>query len=37
VDSVLPLARAREAYERGLHAHHRGKIVLVVERDVVPS
>jgi NADPH:quinone reductase-like Zn-dependent oxidoreductase len=31
VDFVLPLARAREAYDRGLHAHHRGKIVLAVE------
>jgi NADPH:quinone reductase-like Zn-dependent oxidoreductase len=33
VDSVLPLARARDAYDRGLHAHHRGKIVLAVEAE----
>jgi NADPH:quinone reductase-like Zn-dependent oxidoreductase len=30
VDAVLPLARAREAYERGLVGHNRGKIVLQV-------
>jgi NADPH:quinone reductase-like Zn-dependent oxidoreductase len=30
VDAVLPLSRAREAYERGLRGHNRGKIVLEV-------
>jgi NADPH:quinone reductase-like Zn-dependent oxidoreductase len=31
VDAVLPLSRAREAYERGLGGHNRGKLVLKVE------
>jgi NADPH:quinone reductase-like Zn-dependent oxidoreductase len=31
LDAVLPLARAREAFERGLAGHVRGKIVLRVE------
>lgn len=30
VDDVLPLAEARRAYDSGLHAHPRGKIVLTV-------
>lgn len=30
VDAVFPLAHAREAYERGLLGHNRGKIVLQV-------
>jgi len=30
VDAVFPLSRAREAYERGLRGHNRGKIVLKV-------
>jgi hypothetical protein len=30
LDAVLPLARAREAFERGLAGHVRGKIVLQV-------
>jgi NADPH:quinone reductase-like Zn-dependent oxidoreductase len=33
VDFVLPLERTREAFERGLKAHHRGKIVLSVEEE----
>ena len=33
VDAVLPLSRAREAYERGLRGHNRGKLVLKVEGD----
>ena len=31
LDTVLPLARAREAFERGLAEHVRGKIVLRVD------
>ena len=31
VDSVLPLARAREAYEPHTHRHRRGKVVLAVD------
>jgi NADPH:quinone reductase-like Zn-dependent oxidoreductase len=31
LDVVLPLARAREAFERGLAGHLRGKIVLRVD------
>jgi NADPH:quinone reductase-like Zn-dependent oxidoreductase len=31
LDAVLPLARAREAFERGLAGHVRGKIVLRVD------
>ena len=30
VDAVFPLSRAREAYERGLRGHNRGKLVLKV-------
>jgi NADPH:quinone reductase-like Zn-dependent oxidoreductase len=30
VEAVLPLAQAREAYERGAHEHPRGKLVLAV-------
>ena len=30
VESVLPLERAREAFERGLDGHNRGKLVLHV-------
>jgi NADPH:quinone reductase-like Zn-dependent oxidoreductase len=30
VDTVLPLARARDAHERGRSGHTRGKIVLEV-------
>ena len=33
VDAVLPLARAREAFEMGLKGHTRGKIVLQVQDD----
>jgi len=33
VDIVLPLSQAREAYERGLGGHNRGKLVLKVEGD----
>lgn len=33
VDAVFPLPRAREAYERGLKGHSRGKLVLKVEGD----
>ncbi len=32
VEAVLPLPRAREAYERGLRGHNRGKLVLQVVR-----
>ena len=34
VDAVFPLSHAREAYERGLGGHSRGKLVLRVEGDV---
>ena len=34
VDAVFPLPHAREAYERGLRGHNRGKLVLKVEDDV---
>ena len=40
VDQVFPLAQARQAYEVGMHGHHRGKIVLTmagVERDAGPE
>jgi NADPH:quinone reductase-like Zn-dependent oxidoreductase len=30
VEAVYPLSRAREAYERGLRGHNRGKLVLKV-------
>ena len=30
VEGVYPLSRAREAYERGLQGHNRGKLVLQV-------
>jgi NADPH:quinone reductase-like Zn-dependent oxidoreductase len=30
LEAVFPLAQAREAFERGLAGHHRGKIVLQV-------
>jgi NADPH:quinone reductase-like Zn-dependent oxidoreductase len=30
VEAVLPLNRAREAYERGIRDHPRGKLVLTV-------
>jgi NADPH:quinone reductase-like Zn-dependent oxidoreductase len=33
VEAVLPLARAREAYERGIKDHPRGKLVLAVAGD----
>jgi hypothetical protein len=33
LDAVLPLARAREAFERGLAGHVRGKIVLRVDES----
>jgi NADPH:quinone reductase-like Zn-dependent oxidoreductase len=33
VDAMFPLPRAREAYERGLEGHNRGKLVLRVEGD----
>lgn len=33
VEAVLPLAEARRAYERGLHEHPRGKLVLSVGED----
>ena len=37
LDAVLPLARAREAFERGLAGHVRGKIVLRVnESEAIP-
>lgn len=38
VQVVLPLAKAREAYERGLSGHNRGKIVLrVAEREAIAA
>ena len=38
LDAVLPLARAREAFERGLAGHVRGKIVLRVnESEAIPE
>jgi NADPH:quinone reductase-like Zn-dependent oxidoreductase len=38
VQAVLPLAKAREAYERGLSGHNRGKIVLrVAEREAIAA
>jgi len=33
VDAVFPLSRAREAYERGLSGHNRGKLVLKVGNE----
>ena len=33
VDAVFPLSRAREAYERGLGGHSRGKLILKIEAD----
>jgi NADPH:quinone reductase-like Zn-dependent oxidoreductase len=33
VESVLPLEQAREAFERGLDGHNRGKLVLHVGND----
>ena len=33
VEAVLPLDRAREAYERGINGHPRGKLVLAVAAD----
>jgi len=33
VEAVFPLARAREAYERGLLGHNRGKLVLQVSEE----
>ena len=33
VDAVFPLPRAREAYERGLNGHNRGKLVIRVGGD----
>jgi NADPH:quinone reductase-like Zn-dependent oxidoreductase len=33
VEAVLPLGRAREAYERGIRDHPRGKLVLAVVGD----
>lgn len=37
VEAVYPLSRAREAYERGLLGHHRGKLVLQVSTNQQPS
>ncbi|HEX6943550.1 MAG TPA: peptide-methionine (S)-S-oxide reductase MsrA [Gemmatimonadaceae bacterium] len=38
VEAVLPLDRAREAYERGIRVHPRGKLVLaVVGRSSAPT
>jgi NADPH:quinone reductase-like Zn-dependent oxidoreductase len=38
VDAILPLSQAREAYERGINGHPRGKLVLaVVADDAGPS
>lgn len=34
VDLVLPLSRAREAFERGQRRHRHGKIVLAVEEEL---
>ena len=31
IEAVLPLSRAREAFERGLSGHNRGKLVLRVK------
>jgi len=31
VDAVFPLSRAKEAFERGLSGHNRGKVVLTIE------
>jgi NADPH:quinone reductase-like Zn-dependent oxidoreductase len=33
VEAVLPLERAREAYERGIREHPRGKLVLEVASE----
>jgi NADPH:quinone reductase-like Zn-dependent oxidoreductase len=33
VEAVLPLNQAREAYERGIRGHPRGKLVLAVVGD----
>ena len=33
VEAVLPLNQAREAYERGIRDHPRGKLVLAVVGD----
>jgi NADPH:quinone reductase-like Zn-dependent oxidoreductase len=33
IDAVFPLPRAREAFDRALHGHHRGKIVLAVQQE----
>jgi NADPH:quinone reductase-like Zn-dependent oxidoreductase len=33
VEAILPLDRAREAYERGIREHPRGKLVLGVLDD----
>jgi len=35
VETVLPLDQAREAYERGIRDHPRGKLVLAVAGDAV--
>jgi len=37
VEAVYPLSRAREAYERGLLGHNRGKLVLQVSSNQQPS
>jgi NADPH:quinone reductase-like Zn-dependent oxidoreductase len=34
VEAVYPLSRAREAYERGLQGHNRGKLVLQVSTNL---
>jgi hypothetical protein len=34
IAAVLPLDRAREAFERGLHEHPRGKIILQVDPQI---
>ena len=37
VEAVFPLSRAREAYERGLLGHNRGKLVLQVSSNQSPE
>jgi NADPH:quinone reductase-like Zn-dependent oxidoreductase len=37
VASIFPLSRAREAFELGLQGHTRGKIVLEVRDDTLPT
>jgi NADPH:quinone reductase-like Zn-dependent oxidoreductase len=33
VEAILPLHQAREAYERGINDHPRGKLVLAIDGD----